>query len=142
MKKHNIGVNVKAPKEKCEDKNCPFHGSLSVRGNMRTGTVVSDKMHNTVLVEWKWKYYVPKYERYESRKTKIKAHNPPCIDAKLGDKVKIMRCRPLSKTKDFVVVEKTGQDMDYLREEVYGEKEVSLKMAEQKVKKEEEKKEE
>ena len=38
--------------------------------------------------------------------SRITAHNPPCIDAKTGDKVKIAECRPLSKTKNFVVVEK------------------------------------
>jgi small subunit ribosomal protein S17 len=33
------------------------------------------------------------------------AHNPPCINAKEGDVVKIAECRPLSKTKKFVVIE-------------------------------------
>ena len=134
MKQQNIGVDIKAPKEKCEDKKCPFHGNLPVRGNLRTGTVVSDKMHNTVVVEWKWRLYVPKYERYESKKTKIKVHNPECVDAKLGDKVKIIKCRPLSKTKNYVVVEKVGQDVDYLREEVYAEKELGKRKVEEKEK--------
>ncbi|MBN1455027.1 MAG: 30S ribosomal protein S17, partial [Methanomicrobia archaeon] len=40
------------------------------------------------------------------RQSKIHAHNPPCINAKVGDIVKIAECRPLSKTKSFVVVEK------------------------------------
>ena len=40
------------------------------------------------------------------RKTKIKTHNPPCINAKEGDMVKMMECRPLSKMKNFVVVKK------------------------------------
>jgi len=38
--------------------------------------------------------------------SRITAHNPPCIGAKTGDKVKIAECRPISKTKSFVVVEK------------------------------------
>ena len=38
--------------------------------------------------------------------SRITAHNPPCLDAQRGDKVKIAECRPLSKTKNFVVVEK------------------------------------
>jgi len=40
--------------------------------------------------------------------SRITAHNPPCIAARRGEKVKIAECRPLSKTKSFVVVEKEG----------------------------------
>ena len=46
-----------------------------------------------------------KYERFEKRSTRIAAHIPDCINGKTGDSVKIMECRPLSKTKKFVVVE-------------------------------------
>jgi small subunit ribosomal protein S17 len=46
-----------------------------------------------------------KYERFEKRQSKIHAHNPPCLEAKAGDRVKIAECRPLSKTKSYVVVE-------------------------------------
>ena len=38
-------------------------------------------------------------------KTKVVAYNPECIHAREGDIVKIMECRPLSKTKSFVVIE-------------------------------------
>ena len=90
---------------KCEDINCPFHGTLSVRGRIFVGEVTSSKMHKTVTVEWERTKFVPKYERYEKRGSSVKAHNPPCIAAKEGNIVKIMECRPLSKTKKFVVVE-------------------------------------
>ena len=43
-KAKNIGINVKAPKESCNDKNCPFHGTLPVRGQVITGIVSSVKM--------------------------------------------------------------------------------------------------
>jgi small subunit ribosomal protein S17 len=49
--------------------------------------------------------YVPKYERYLNRRSKVKAHNPVEISAKEGDTVIIKECRPISKTKKFVVVE-------------------------------------
>ncbi|MBC7110345.1 MAG: 30S ribosomal protein S17, partial [Archaeoglobi archaeon] len=39
------------------------------------------------------------------KRSKLHAHNPPCINARVGDVVKIAECRPLSKTKHFVVVE-------------------------------------
>ena len=47
---------------------------------------------------------VPKYQRYEKRRSKVHAHNPPCITAKVGDIVTIAECRRLSKTKSYVVI--------------------------------------
>lgn len=70
------------------------------------GVVVSDKMQKTVTVKLEYAHKVPKYERYERRTSKIHAHNPPCINARIGDRVKIAECRRLSKTKAFVVVQK------------------------------------
>jgi|GEM_PF-1127984 len=75
-------------------------------GRTFTGKVVSDKMRRTVTVEWERRTYVPKYQRYERRYSKIKAHNPDEIDAKVGDTVVIMETRPISKTKSFVVIKK------------------------------------
>ncbi|AKB25941.1 SSU ribosomal protein S11e (S17p) [Methanosarcina sp. MTP4] len=68
------------------------------------GTVVSSKMDNTVVIERQHMKMVPKYQRYEKRRSKIHAHNPPCVGAKIGDIVTIAECRPISKTKSFVVV--------------------------------------
>ena len=106
----NIGLDVEEPKEKCNDKNCPFHGSLKVRGRQFKGTVISSKMHSTATVEWSRTEYIPKYERYEKKRSKVKAHNPKCINAVEGDIVRIIGCRPLSKTKNFVIVEKIGRE--------------------------------
>ena len=103
-----VGLGIEPPKERCSDKNCPFHGSLSVRGRMLEGIVTSDKMSRTVTVKLEYVRKVPKYERYERRTSKLHAHNPPCINARVGDRVKIMECRRLSKTKSFVVVQKLG----------------------------------
>ncbi len=103
-----VVLGIKAPKEGCDDKNCPFHGSLKVRGRTLDGVVVSDKMSNTVVVRRGYTRRVPKYERFERRASKLHAHNPPCIAARVGDRVKIMECRRLGKTKSFVVVQKRG----------------------------------
>jgi small subunit ribosomal protein S17 len=103
-----VGLGIEPPKEKCSDKNCPFHGTLSVRGRMFTGVVVSDKMSKTVVVQREYVRKIPKYERYERRTSKLYAHNPPCIDAHTGDRVRLMECRRLSKTKAFVVIQKLG----------------------------------
>ncbi|MDD1742636.1 MAG: 30S ribosomal protein S17 [Methanotrichaceae archaeon] len=101
----DIGIDVKAPDRSCDDPKCPFHGNLSVRGQVFNCTVVSDKMKNTVVVLREFERKIPKFERFEKRRSKIHAHNPSCIDAKMGEKVRIAECRPLSKTKSFVVVE-------------------------------------
>jgi len=101
----NIGLNVQAPKQECKDVDCPFHGTLLVRGQVITGKVVSDRMIGTVVVLRNYLHYIKKYKRYEKRSSKIHAHNPPCIQAKVGDVVKIAECRPLSKSTTFVVVE-------------------------------------
>jgi small subunit ribosomal protein S17 len=105
----DIGVEVKPPEETCEDKNCPFHGSLKIRGQIIEGKVVSNKMHNTAVVQRDYYYYLPKFERYEKRKSRFLVHNPKCINAKVGDTVKIMECRPISKAKSFVIIEKVNK---------------------------------
>lgn len=102
------GLGIPPPSQSCGDRNCPFHGGLSVRGRLFEGVVVSDKMQKTVTVEVEHVHKVRKYERYERRTSKIHAHNPPCINAQAGDRVKIAECRRLSKTKAFVVVQKVG----------------------------------
>ena len=71
--------------------------------------MISAKRSKTAKVGWERRYDLKKYERYERRRSQLHAHNPPCIDAKEGDMVKIRECRPLSKTKNFIIVEKTGE---------------------------------
>ncbi|RZN73091.1 MAG: 30S ribosomal protein S17 [Candidatus Methanolliviera hydrocarbonicum] len=101
----DIGLNVKPPESKCSDINCPFHGNLSVRGQVFIGKVVNAE-GKTVVVKREMNRFVKKYERYERRSSKIHAHDPPCIKIRVGDLVKVAECRPISKTKSFVVVER------------------------------------
>ena len=79
--------------------------NISVRGKTFTGKVVSAKMHKTVVVEWERRVAIPKYERFEKRRSKVAAHNPDEIGAQEGDIVKIQETKPLSKTKNFTVIE-------------------------------------
>jgi len=102
----NIGIKVNPPSEGCNDKNCPFHGSLSVRGQIITGVVLSTKMKNSILVKKDYLRFIPKYERYERRTSKYSAHCPPCMKVEVGDEVRIAECRPISKTISFVAIEK------------------------------------
>ncbi|NJE05946.1 30S ribosomal protein S17 [Thermococcus sp. M36] len=99
-----IGLKIQPPAEKCDDPHCPWHGNLKIHGRYFEGIVISDKPKRTVTVERQHYHYLKKYERYELRRSRIHAHNPPCINAKPGDKVLIAETRPLSKTKSFVVV--------------------------------------
>ena len=100
----DIGLEIDPPARDCEDPNCPFHGTLSVRGAVIDGFVKSDKMTGTVVVQRERKVQVPKYERFKLVTHKYSAHNPPCLAAVEGAKVTIAECRPLSKTVKFVVV--------------------------------------
>ena len=82
---------------------------ISTRGRKFTGIVISDKMSRTVTVEWTGRKLNPKYERYEKKRSRVKAHNPDNIGAKKGDIVNIMETRPISKTKHFVITEIVGK---------------------------------
>jgi small subunit ribosomal protein S17 len=101
-----MSLTSKKQKKTCNDRNCPFHGELPVRGRVMEGVVVRAKMEITVIVRRNYIHYVPKFMRYERRRSRIPSHNPPCINAKEGDHVRIAECRPISKTVSFVVIEK------------------------------------
>jgi small subunit ribosomal protein S17 len=66
-------------------------------------------MERTVIVRRDYIHYVPKFMRYERRRSRIPSHNPPCVNSKEGDHVRIAECRPISKTVSFVVIEKLGE---------------------------------
>jgi small subunit ribosomal protein S17 len=102
--KKNIGVTINPPEKDCKDPRCAWHGSLPVRGRIFKGEVRSSKSHNTVIVEWGYNRFIRKYERYQRQKSRVTAHNPPCMKAREGDLVVVAECRPISKTKHFVVV--------------------------------------
>ena len=139
MEVKNIGIQVGKPKGECDDGNCPFHGKLRCRGRIFTCTVLSTNMQKTATVGWERRHFLKKYERYEKRKSVVKAHNPTCVDAHEGNIVKIMECRPLSKTKNFVIVEVLGKEKGF-KERMEAEEEAKFK--EGTVKKEEKAEEE
>jgi small subunit ribosomal protein S17 len=105
----NIGIEVAAPEGECTDPYCPFHGTLSVRGQVIEGIVDTVKMNKTVIVRRDYYKFDQKYERYEKRTARIAAHAAPCFGLKAGDSVKIMECRPISKTVSFAVIEKRSE---------------------------------
>jgi len=103
----DIGVDVKPPQGEWDgNMNCPFYGNLRVRGQIIEGIVSTSSMTNAVVVERRMERYMKKYERYEKRTRRYSAHLPSCIgNLNPGDKVRIMECRPLSKTIKFCVIE-------------------------------------
>lgn len=109
MKAKDIGYEVKPPEKTCTEEDCPFHGKLPVRGKILEGRVVSNKMLRTAIIERNYLKFIPKYERYERRRKRISVHKPDCIDLEKDDIVKMAECRPLSKTKHFVIIEKLGK---------------------------------
>jgi small subunit ribosomal protein S17 len=66
------------------------------------GTVVSDKMDKTVVVQVKRLFIHPRYKKYVRRNAKYKAHDAS-NQCGIGDKVQIIETRPLSKDKHWRV---------------------------------------
>src|SRR5687767_15777741 len=71
---------------------------------MRTGTVVSDKMEKTVVVAIERRVPHPVYGKMVTRTKRLKAHDEE-NSAKVGDTVRIVETRPLSKDKRWRLVE-------------------------------------
>ena len=70
----------------------------------RTGVVVSDKMDKTIVVKLSTRVKHPLYSKYINKTTKIKAHDEN-NECSIGDTVKVMETRPLSKDKRWRLVE-------------------------------------
>ncbi|EQB68279.1 30S ribosomal protein S17 [Cuniculiplasma divulgatum] len=105
----NIGLDIAPPEKQCEDKKCPYHSNLSVRGRVIIGTVVSKGMVNSVVVRREFKKFNSKYERNIKSISSYHVHLPPCIEVKNGDRVLFTECRKLAKTISHVVVGRLDQ---------------------------------
>ena len=68
--------------------------------NEKVGEVVSTKMHKTIVVEVLRRVPHPLYKRIVTKRKKFYAHDEENT-AKMGDVVRIIECRPLSKTKFY-----------------------------------------
>lgn len=73
------------------------------RRKVLRGTVVSDKMDKTIVVEINTTKSHPLYGRHVKYSVKFKAHDEN-NEAKIGDLVEVMETRPLSKDKHFRLV--------------------------------------
>lgn len=79
-------------------------GSERTARKFRVGIVVSDKMQKTVVVRIDRRMPHPVYGKMVTRTKKLKAHDEE-NSAKLGDTVRIMETKPLSKDKRWRLVE-------------------------------------
>ena len=70
----------------------------------RVGVVVSDKMDKTIVVAVRDNVRHPLYKKIVKKTYKLKAHDE-ANDAKIGDTVRVMETRPLSKDKRWRLVE-------------------------------------
>ena len=109
----NIGIpNVTGPKVKeCNDKYCPFHGITRIRGKITKGEVVSKRSRKTVIIRFDYNQFIPKYQRYERRNSRLACHLPNCLEDTIdvGDRVIVGESRKISKTKSFIVLNKIKQ---------------------------------
>ena len=70
----------------------------------RTGLVVSNKMEKSIVVAVERKVKHPIYGKFVKKSTSFHAHDEK-NEATIGDVVRIMETRPLSKTKRWILVE-------------------------------------
>jgi small subunit ribosomal protein S17 len=68
------------------------------------GTVKSDKMEKTIVVSIETLTLHPLYKKYIKRTKKVKAHDEK-NEAKIGDLVRVIECKPISKEKCWKLVE-------------------------------------
>lgn len=68
----------------------------------RSGVVVSDRMQKTIVVSVERTVMHPKYKKILRRRTKVKAHDER-NECRIGDRVLIVECRPVSRDKRWRV---------------------------------------
>ena len=71
---------------------------------VREGIVVSNKMNKTIVISIVERVRHPKYAKFVSRTKKLYAHDE-ANDAQIGDRVRVMETRPMSKQKRWRLVE-------------------------------------
>ena len=82
----------------------------AVKGRARSGkkefigSVKSDKMDKTIVVSIETLALHPLYKKYVKRSKKVKAHDEK-NEAKIGDRVRVIECRPISREKCWKLVE-------------------------------------
>ena len=76
---------------------------MSTNPRQLTGIVISDKADKTITVKIERKVKHPTYGKIMKRSTKVHAHDET-NSAKIGDLVTVQECRPLSKSKTWMLL--------------------------------------
>ncbi|MGH7198489.1 MAG: 30S ribosomal protein S17 [Candidatus Omnitrophota bacterium] len=92
----------------------------------RTGIVLSDKMQKTIVVQIRRKARHPVYGKVIEQASKFKVHDEK-NEAKIGDEVRIVETRPLSKDKRWRLVEILSHGHDVRARREQGEREAAPK---------------
>ena len=79
-----------------------MENTKTTKAKTLTGTITSTAMDKTIVVRVERYVKHPKYKKYYRKSKKYSVHAPEG-EYKVGDKVTIESCRPISKTKRFVV---------------------------------------
>lgn len=93
-----------AKKETKTQEKTPVKFAVGTHGRTFEG-VVTKKFPQRAVIEFEREVYVPKFERYYKKKTRLHAKIPAGLSVEVGDFIKIRECRPLSKIIHFMVVE-------------------------------------
>ena len=80
---------------------------VSTRGRVFEG-YVTKKFPTRVVIEYERTIFIPKYERYQKKKSRIHARLLGNIEVDVGDYIKVQECRPLSKIIHHIVIEKVN----------------------------------
>ncbi len=82
-------------------------GAVRTRGRTFSGFVIK-KFPKRVVIEFERTVYIPKYERFYKKKTRIHARLPESFkkDINVGDYIQVQECRPLSKIIHHLVIKK------------------------------------
>ncbi len=79
--------------------------TVSARGRVFEG-VITKHFPKRVVIEIERTMFVPKYERFYKKKTRIHARIPDGMHVGVGDLIRVQECRPLSKIIHHIVIEK------------------------------------
>lgn len=110
MKQEIFGIKAPKAGHTITDKKDPFYGEINVKKEFIKGKVIKKDTNRSATIEWMRPFYVPKYERYEIRRSRLHVHNPESVHAEIGEWVLVARCRPLSKTKHHIILQVVAKD--------------------------------
>lgn len=82
--------------------------AVESKGKILSGIVVSDKMTDTIVISVERYVKHPKYRKFINHRKRYKAHDAGNT-AKVGEKVSIQECAPISKDKHFTLITKVSK---------------------------------